>query len=651
MPGPKKNRLYTNGTVFALLLIALLAFAAPVTAATITINPGYPIQAVVDNVTCGDTIVLNPGTYSQSNIQIAKTITIRANTSYGGTAANTIIDGTKSGFPIFSVSSGSVTFDSLTFTNSSSNNGGAIFNSGTISSITNSVFTDCSADIGGAINNDIGGTISSITNSAFTDCSAGNNGGTIFNRGTISSITNSAFTGCSADYGGAIHNDVGTISSITNSAFTGCSAGTEGGAIFNSGTISSITNSVFTDCSAGTEGGAIHNAGGPISSITNTTFTGCSADYGGAIYNAGGTVIESISFSRFYSNTAPNGPAISNYGTLTSSINNWWGTNADPGSSFSGSGGGAPTTWLLLGVTPSQTSITLAQTATIRANLTFNSTGYNTVSLGNVPDGIPVAYSVSGITGTFAPAQGNTTTGANSTVFTPTSLGAGTITVAVDGETVSVPVTVTAIPLTGTGAITGTPQVGSTLTAGAVAPSGATYDLQWNRSASSTGPFTPIPGATGSTYMLTSADLGMYLEVNATGTGSYTGSINSTPVGPVTAAPTQTPPTSHGRQNTHSRSSGGSADVGYTGPQPTVMGYQPTQMATTQQPTGVPAVQQFSRPTVVAAVTPGTGTSAGFPVTIVALISGACVVAAGSAWYIRRWWIHRQNPALFKKYD
>jgi len=192
---------------------------------------------VVDNVTCGDTIVLNPGTYSQSNIQIAKTITIRANTSYGGTAANTIIDGTKSGFPIFSVSSGSVTFDSLTFTNSSSNNGGAIFNSGTISSITNSVFTDCSADIGGAINNDIGGTISSITNSAFTDCSAGNNGGTIFNRGTISSITNSAFTGCSADYGGAIHNDVGTISSITNSAFTGCSAGTEGGAIFNSGTI------------------------------------------------------------------------------------------------------------------------------------------------------------------------------------------------------------------------------------------------------------------------------------------------------------------------------------------------------------------------------------------------------------------------------
>ncbi|MFA5254337.1 MAG: hypothetical protein WC367_06675 [Methanoregula sp.] len=657
MPGPEKNRLYTNGTVFALLLIALLAFTAPVTAATITINPGNSIQTVVNNATSGDTIILNPGTYFQSNISISTTITIRANTSYGGTAANTIIDGTKSGLSIFSVSSaGSVTFDSLTFTNGSANGnvGGAIkIDGGTISSITNSAFTGCSATYGGgAINN--GGTIESITNTTFTGCSAPI-GGAINNDigGTISSITNSAFTGCSATNGGAIYNG-GTISSITHSTFTDCSA-TNGGAIYNLyySTIQSITHSTFTDCSA-TNGGAIYNdIGSTISSITSTTFTGCSAaTNGGAIYNIGASdnnTIKSISFSRFYSNTAPNGPAIYNSGTPPSSINNWWGTNAGPGSSFSGPG--TPNTWLLLGVTPGQMSITMAQTATIRANLTFNSTGYNTVSLGNVPDGIPVAYSVSGITGTFAPAQGNTTTGANTTVFTPTSLGAGTIAVTVDGGTVSVPVTVTAIPLTGTGAITGTPQVGSTLTAGAVAPSGATYDLQWNRSANSTGPFTPVPGATGSTYTLTSADLGMYLLVNATGTGSYTGSVNSTPVGPVAAAPTQTPTGSHGRQNTHSHSSGGSADVGYTGPQPTVMGYQPTQKATPQQPAGIPAVQQFSRPTLVAAVTPGTGTSAGFPVTIIALISGACVVVAGSAWYIRRWWIHRQNPALFKKYD
>jgi len=626
MPGPVQHRLYTYGTVFALLLIALLAFAAPVTAATITINPGDSIQTAVNKAP--DTIILNPGTYSQSDIQISTTVTIRANTSYGGTAANTIIDGSKGSSSIFTISSGSVvTLDSLTFTNGSAVAGGAIYNSGTISSITNSAFTGCLASFGG--------------------------GGAIYNSGTISSITNSTFTGCSAgSYGGAIFNHGGTISSITNSTFTGGCSAPDGGAIFNhGGTISSITNSTFTGgCSASDRGGAIYNVG-TISSITNSTFTGCSAtNDGGAIYNNVGCTISSISFSRFYNNTAPNGPAIYNAATLTSSINNWWGTNNGPGSAFVGFG--APNTYLQLGVTPGQTSISLAQTATIRANLTFNSSRYNTVSLGNVPDGIPVAYSVSGITGTFAPAQGNITAGANTTVFTPTSLGAGTINVTVDNQTVSVPVTVTAHPiLTGIGAISGTTQVGSTLTAGAVTPSGATYALQWNRSASSTGPFTPIAGATGSTYTLTSADLGMYLLVNATGTGSYTGSVNSTPVGPVTAAPTPTPTGSYGRQNTHSGSYSGSGEVGYTGPQPTVMGYQPTQEATQKQPPGITTGQRVSLPIAVSAVTPGTGTSAGFPVTIIALVSGACVVVAGSVWYIRRWWIQRQNPKLFKKYD
>jgi len=715
MPGPVQHRLYAYGTVFALLLIALLAFSAPVTAATVTINPGDSIQTAVTAATSGDTFILNPGTYSQSGISISKTVTIRANTSYGGTAANTIIDGTKSGLSIFSISSGSVTLDSLTFTNSSVDYGGAIYNNGgTISSITNSTFTGCSATYGGAIYNTGSGTISSITNSTFTGCSA-TFGGAIHNKsgGTISSITNSTFTGGWAIKGGAIHNTYGTISSITNSTFTGCSAD---------------------------YGGAIDIYGGTISSITNSTFTGCSADYGGAIIIEAGT-IQSISFSRFYSNTAPTGPAIYNAGILTSSINNWWGSNSDPSGLFYGMAALTYSPWLFLNATASSSSVTIPQNIAIQVNLTNNSAGTNTVSLGNVPDGIPVVYSVSGITGTFAPAQGTTTTGANTTVFTPTSVGAGTITVTVDGQTVSVPVTVapapltgigaitgtthvgstftagavtpsgatydlqwnksasstgpftpipgatgstytltyadlgmylevnatgtgtyagsvnstpvgpvTAIPLTGIGAITGTTQVGSTLTAGAVTPSGATYDLQWNESASSTGPFTPIAGATGSTYTLTSADLGMYLEVNATGTGSYIGFVNSTPVGPVTAAPTPTPTGSHGRQNTHSYAGSGDA-VGYTGTQPTVMGYQPTQMATRQQPIGTTTGQQVSRPTVVAAVTPGTGTSAGFPVTIIALISGACVVVAGSAWYIRRWWIRRQNPALFKKYD
>ena len=65
-------------------------------------------------------------------------------------------------------------------------------------------------------------------------------------------------------------------------------------------------------------------------------------------------------------------------------------------------------------------------------------------------------------------------------------------------------------------------------------PEGSTATIQWNRSATANGPYTPIPNANLFTYRLTTDDLGQYIQVNATGTGSYTGFVNSTAVGPVT---------------------------------------------------------------------------------------------------------------------
>lgn len=40
-----------------------------------------------------------------------------------------------------------------------------------------------------------------------------------------------------------------------------------------------------------------------------------------------------------------------------------------------------------------------------------------------------------------------------------------------------------------------------------------------------------------------------------------------------------------------------------------------------------------------------------FPLTTIALIGAGCIVLAGSGWYVRRWWIRWQNPALFREYD
>ena len=89
-------------------------------------------------------------------------------------------------------------------------------------------------------------------------------------------------------------------------------------------------------------------------------------------------------------------------------------------------------------------------------------------------------------------------------------------------------------PITAIGATTGTAQVGSVLTAGALTPSGATATAtyQWQESKTATGAYTTIPGATLSTYTPVAADAGDYIEVVATGNGSYSGSATSVAVGP-----------------------------------------------------------------------------------------------------------------------
>lgn len=96
------------------------------------------------------------------------------------------------------------------------------------------------------------------------------------------------------------------------------------------------------------------------------------------------------------------------------------------------------------------------------------------------------------------------------------------------------------------GAITGTQQTNTTLTAGARTPAAATVSLQWQRSTTAGGTYTNITNATNNTYAPT-ADRGYYVRVVATGAGTYGGTVTSAPTGlirtPLTAiaAPTGTP--------------------------------------------------------------------------------------------------------------
>lgn len=77
------------------------------------------------------------------------------------------------------------------------------------------------------------------------------------------------------------------------------------------------------------------------------------------------------------------------------------------------------------------------------------------------------------------------------------------------------------------GAITGATTTGSTVTAGTLSPTGATVNKQWQRATAVGGPYSDIAGATNNTYVIAAGDMGYYLRVSITGTGSYTGSSTS----------------------------------------------------------------------------------------------------------------------------
>ncbi|MEA4920196.1 MAG: S-layer homology domain-containing protein, partial [Clostridiaceae bacterium] len=83
------------------------------------------------------------------------------------------------------------------------------------------------------------------------------------------------------------------------------------------------------------------------------------------------------------------------------------------------------------------------------------------------------------------------------------------------------------VPVTAIAEITGTERIGSELTAGAVTPADATVTYQWQRCDAVDGTYSNITGATSSAYTLTLSDLGKYIKVAVTGTGTYTGTATS----------------------------------------------------------------------------------------------------------------------------
>jgi len=109
------------------------------------------------------------------------------------------------------------------------------------------------------------------------------NGGAIYNTGTITNIYADFTQNAVTNGGGAIWNDPGaTITAITGT-FNGNIANEYGGAIYNTGTITNI-NANF-ESNVAKKGGAIYNKGTATISNIVGTYTNNESNYGGAIYN------------------------------------------------------------------------------------------------------------------------------------------------------------------------------------------------------------------------------------------------------------------------------------------------------------------------------------------------------------------------------
>lgn len=91
------------------------SFVALASGATIVVEPGQSISAAVSSASEGDTILIESGNYSQSQILVNKTITI-----VGEDPEQTVIDGGGTVSDIFMITANNVVIENLTVENTSS---------------------------------------------------------------------------------------------------------------------------------------------------------------------------------------------------------------------------------------------------------------------------------------------------------------------------------------------------------------------------------------------------------------------------------------------------------------------------------------------------------------------------------------------------
>lgn len=305
----------------------------------------------------GGTFASNTATNGAGLYTTATTTTTITETSFEDNSA------TQDGGAIFNAGTLTVVLSGFG-NNSAGRYGGAISNSGTATLSEAILGTNTAVTRGGGVNNQgsltlnddtlvyhnsvtgasgSGGGVYSATASQttlsdiiVTENTAANGGG-VRNEGTLTIEADTEFTlNQATQQGGALYNGDGNVT-ITNTRILSNTAGTNGGAIFNASTTDSFSfsGSLLQENYATVRGGGFYSAG-PL------TIEGANLHSNGAGTQGGGIFLTAASSASAHNtciteNSTPN--AVHNAGTVSRDFtSNWWGATDGPSGAGSGSG-------------------------------------------------------------------------------------------------------------------------------------------------------------------------------------------------------------------------------------------------------------------------------------------------------------------------
>lgn len=285
-----------------------------------------------------------------------------SNSSFSGNGSD-VNAGIKGGGIAATSAAYEFTVANCTFSNLLAVNGGAVHTIG-IGSISNSSFSsnDCTEN-GGAIYNS--GTLTldccTITGKGKSTALTALLGGGLYNEGSATIQNNSVIEECALIAGDA-HKGAGIWTggagslTVNESIFRNNSCGYRGGGLFCEGT-ASINNSVFSSNHAA-NGGGIHTAAGSSLTITACSFLGNTATNGAALRTLGasGAIAKLIVFNSLFKDNVPasktgnNGGAVqltSNYSYNLIANTTFATTDGTALSTGGGSGDNAPTFYVV----------------------------------------------------------------------------------------------------------------------------------------------------------------------------------------------------------------------------------------------------------------------------------------------------------------